>query len=109
VTTNNQAKALTSYQGLIILKALEIKNNLIFGDSSLVIGQVRKEDPGNFSPISRSIVQIKGIVQCFESIDLLHIFCSCNTHTDVMENKVVNLDKGVLVKNGGETATCLIP
>jgi len=47
------------------------------------------------------VERIEGLIPHFEILNFYHIHRSCNTQVDGMANFAIYLDKGVLIKNGG--------
>jgi hypothetical protein len=86
-----------------------VKKVFIFGDSSLIIGQVKKEGQVLSSSFTISISRIKQMQYFFESIEFYRTIKDCNVHADSMENLATNLTKRMLVQYGGDLVVQLIP
>ena len=91
------------------LSLQEIKSVSIFRGSSLIIGLPRREMDNEGTTLSRMLQRNYSLLDSFDSLHLLHIRRVNNYKADLMANPETYLDKGNLVKNGGDHRLVLVP
>ena len=90
--TNNVAEYLGLFEGLRICQAFDIKNVEIYGDSKLVIQQVKgnwKVKSPNLIPIHHAITELLN-EKTFDEISFNHVLRKYNKRADELANMALN-------------------
>jgi ribonuclease HI len=90
--TNNVAEYLGLFEGLRLCQAFEIKNVEIYGDSKLVINQVKrvwKVKSSNLIPIHHAITELLEEYK-FENISFNHVLRKFNKKADELANRALD-------------------
>ena len=82
---------------------------MLFGDSSMVIGESWKMTMKQKNPITKTHHHLKSIVNEYKSINFLHVLREKNKQADIMANKGEGLDYGILVCDQQENERKWIP
>ena len=82
LATNNEVEYETLMMGMAMVQSMGEKSVKVFSDSSLVVGQVKREFETKDKRMQGYLSQVKYLQSEFESFDLLHIPRSGNTHAD---------------------------
>lgn len=94
--TNNNAKALALYQGLLQLKNLGIKRALVFGDSAIIIRLMIHNERSPNSNLQQHIERIKLLLKNFDDIKFYHVLRTLNKKADKQANNAVGRMAGAL-------------
>ena len=97
---------LSLLKGLEIAIIIGIRDLVVFGDSLLVIREVRKLVI-NYKRYAKKMHNIFNSIICeFNVVNFLHILRSNNQFADQMENKGVQLDYGFIICNENTPFHC---
>ena len=80
--TNNEAKYEALLMGMTMVQRMGGKAVEIFSNSKLVVGQMKGELEARDERMQRYLSQVRHLQSRFESLNLLHIPRSGNTHAD---------------------------
>ena len=97
--TNNHAEWLALLKGLEIALTLGIRDLVVFGDSLLVISEVRKMVRNYKNPSNKMHHIFNSIISDFNVVNFLHILRSNNHSANIMANDGVQLDYGFMICN----------
>ena len=81
-TTNNEAKYEALLMGMTMVRRMGRKAVEICSNSKLVVGQMKGELEARDERMQRYLSQVRHLQSRFESLNLLHIPRSGNTHAD---------------------------
>jgi len=95
-----QAEALAFFQGLKILKELNIKEANVIGDSQIIINTMASKSPALDLKLARLITRNKGLESYFQDLNYYHVLRTHNKEADIEANKVVLLSAGTKMKDG---------
>jgi ribonuclease HI len=98
-----QAEALALFQGLKILKDLNIKEANVIGDSQIIINAMVSNSPASDLKLSRLIIRIKGLGNYFQNLRYYHVLRIHNKEADIEANKAALLSAGVKMKDEEES------
>ena len=98
-STNNHAEWLAFLKGLEIALSLGIRDLVVFGDSLLVIREVRTLVRNYKNPFNKMHHMFNSIIDDFNVVNFLHILQSNSQYADQMENEGVQLDYGFIIYN----------
>ena len=79
---NNEAEYEALLMGMVMVQRMGGKTVEMFSDSRLVVGQVKGELEARDKRMQRYLSQVSHLQSEFESLNLLHIPRSGNTHVD---------------------------
>ena len=79
---NNEAEYEALLMGMVMVQRMDGKAVEMFSDSRLVVGQVKGELEARDKRMQRYLSQVSHLQSEFESLNLLHIPRSGNTHVD---------------------------
>ena len=88
--TNNEAEYNGLYYGLLIAVEKNVRELLVYGDSLLVINQLKgiwKIKSEHLKPIYNNI---KKVLKCFDMIELHHIKRKFNKRADTLANEALD-------------------
>ena len=105
-STNNNAEWLALLKGLEIALTLGIRDLVVFGDSLLVIKEVRKLARNYKNPSNKMHHIFNSLIGDFNVINFLHILRSDNQSVDKMANVEVQLDYGFMICNRNNPERC---
>lgn len=71
LSSNNQAEALALFQGLELLKALNIKEANVLGNSQIIINVIVSNSPPQDLTLARLITRIKDLGNSFPKVEFL--------------------------------------
>ena len=108
-STNNQAEWLTLLKRLEIAITLGIQDLAVFGDSLLVIREVRTQVRHFKRPSNKMQHIFNSLISEFMAVHFLHILCSNNHSADHMENKGIHIEYGFMACDGNSPDRCWIP
>ena len=100
--TSFQAEARALLQGLKQLLSLGISEATVFGDSQSLIKIMVDRSPPSDLRLSRLMIRIYSLVNCFQSLNFLHVKRALNKEADAEANKAVLLSHGTLQRDGVE-------
>ena len=98
-----QAEALALYQGLKILKDLNISEANVIGDSQIIINAMVSKSPASDLKLARLISRIKGMENDFQKLNYYHVLRTHNKQADIEANKATLLSVGVKMKDEEES------
>ena len=96
-------------KGLEIAITLGIRDLVVFGDSLLVIREVRKLARNYKRPSNKMHHIFNCLIGEFDAVNFLHILRSNNQSADQMENIGVQLDYGFMICNRNNPECCWVP
>ena len=94
---NNGAEWLALIKGLELARNLDIEDLVILGDVMIVIMEARNLLKNQKKPTTKTHHILKCMVDEYKAINFLHLLRANNQQANIMENKGVDLDYGVLV------------
>jgi hypothetical protein len=98
--SNNEAEYETFLYGLRLAVSLGIKRLLIYGDSLLVVQQVKKALDINKDTMDAYVMEIHKLEKKFSGLEIHHVVCDNNVGTDVLSklgSDRANIPPGVFV------------
>ena len=103
LSSNNQAEALDLFQGLKLLKSLNIREENVLGNSQIIINAI----VSNYSPLdlrlARLITRIKDLGNSFQKLNFFHVLRINNKDADLEANQAVLLSAVDMMRDGEET------
>ena len=85
--TNNGEGWLALIKGLELIRKDGIEELVVFGDSSMVIGEAQKLMRNRKNPVTKTHHLLKCIVNDYKVINFLHVLRENNKQADIMANK----------------------
>lgn len=98
-----QAEALALFQGLKILKDLNISEANVIGDSQIIINAMISNSPALDLKLARLISRIKGLENAFQKLNYYHVLRTHNKEADIATNKAALLSTWVKMKDEEES------
>ena len=98
-----QAEALALFQGLKILKELNIKEANVIGDSQITINAMASNSPALDLKLARLITKIKGLESTFQNLNYYNVLRTHNKEVNIEANKAALLSTGVKMKDEEES------
>ena len=95
--TNNGVEWLALIKGLELARNLGIEDLVILGDSMMVVMEARNLLKNRKKPTTKAHRILKCMVDEYKAINFLHLLRENNHQEDIMANKGVDLDCGILV------------
>ena len=95
--TNNCAEWLALIKGLELARNIDIEELVVFEDSMLVIREARNLMNKCKNLLTKTHPILKCMVNEYKAINFLHLLKENNQQADIMANKGVDLDYGILV------------
>lgn len=102
-STSIQVEALALFQGLKMLKYLNISEANVFGDSQIIINAMVSNSPALDLKLARLIVRIKGLENAFQKLNFYHVLRTNNKEADIEANKAALLSAGIKMKDEEES------
>lgn len=102
-STSTKAEALALFQGLKMLKDLNISEANVFGDSQIIIKAIVSNSLALDLKLARLIVRIKGLENTFQKLNFYHVLRTNNKEADIEANKVSLLSAGITMKDEEES------
>ena len=96
-------------KGMEIAITLEIQDLVVFGDSLLVIREVRKLARNYKRPSNKMQHIFNSLISEFNVVHFLHILRSNNHCVDQMANKGIQIEYGFMACDGNSPDHCWIP
>ena len=96
---NNGAEWLALIKGLELARNVGIEEPVVFDDSMMVIREARNLAKNCKNPATKTHHILKYMINEFKAINFLHMLTENNYQVDIMANKGVDLECGVLVCN----------
>ena len=97
--TNNSVECLALNKGLELVRNIGIKELVVFRDSMLVVREARNLMKKRKNLVTKTHHILKCMVNEYKAINFLHLLRANNQHVNIIANKGVDLDCGVLVCN----------
>ena len=91
------------YEGLKILKDLNISEANVIGDSQIIINAMVSNSPASDLKLARLISRIKGMENDFQKLSYYHVLRTHNKQADIEANKATLLSTGVKMKDEEES------
>ena len=89
--TNNEAEYLGLLEGLKKAKLMEIKKLKVYGDSMLIIKQMKGEYNVNAKNLKPFYLKCKELEKYFEFIEYNHVYREYNERADYLSKQATNL------------------
>ena len=95
--TNNGAEWLALIKGMELARNLNIEEFVVFGDSMMVVMEARNLLKNRKRPVTKTHHILKCMVNEYKSINFLHLLRANNQPANIIANKGVDIECGVLV------------
>ena len=95
--TNNSAEWIALIKGLELERNIGIEELVVFGDSMTVVKEAKNLMKKRKNLVTKTHHILKCMVNKYKAINFLHLLRANNQQADIMANKGVDLDCGVLV------------
>ena len=95
--TNNCIEWLALIKGLELARNIDIQELVVFGDSMMVVREASNLMKKRSYPVTKTHHILKCMVNGYKAINFLHLLRANYQQADIMVNKGVDLDCGVLV------------
>lgn len=102
ILSNNKAKALALYQGILQLQAQGIQKAMIFGDFAIIINLMTSKRVASNIFLQQTISRCQVWINQAQDFQLYHILCSINQEADKHANQSCTRLKGSLLCNNEE-------
>lgn len=103
IASSIQPKALALFQGLKLLKVLNVREANVTGDTQVIINTMVTHSKPMDIRLTRLIFRITDLGDSFEKLNFYHMLRANNKEADIEANKAVLLMAGALLKGRQET------
>lgn len=101
--SNNRAKALALYQGLVQLQKLGINTAMILGDSTAIISLMVHNQNASNVLLQQNINQCQALAQQMTDLHFFHVLRTLNKEANTCANRVCNRSIGNILCNSIES------
>ena len=103
IASNIQVEALALFQGLKLLKVLNIREANVIGDSQVIIKTMVSHSKPMDLRLARVIFIITDLGDSFQNLNFYHVLRANNKEADIEANKAALLTAGALLRDRQET------
>eukprot|EP00253_Pinus_taeda_P027306 PITA_27306 len=103
IDSNIQAKALALFQGLKIMKMLNIREANVIGESQVIINIMVTHSKPMDLRLARLIFRVTDLRDSFQKLNFYHVLRANNKEADIEANKAALLMVGALLRGGQES------
>lgn len=103
ITSSIHVEALALFQGLKILKMLNIREANVIGDSLVIINIMVTHSKPTDLRLARLIFTVTDLGDSFQNFNFYHVLRANNKEVDIEANKAALLTAGALLRGGQYT------